>query len=94
MGYIVFTGIRNFATTCGFRILIQSERTPGYLDTRIEAFLVQLGDIIDKMSDTDFEGHKRSLVIKRLEKPKNLDQESTRHWNQISGEYYDFESGM
>ena len=93
LGYIVFTSIRNFSTTCGFRILIQSERTPEYLDTRIEAFLVQLGDIIDKMSDADFEGHKRSLIIKRLEKPKNLDQESTRHWNQISGEYYEFESG-
>lgn len=93
LGYIVFTSLRTFSTTLGFRLLIQSERTPEYLDSRIEAFLVQLGGIIDKMSDSDFEGHKRSLTLKRLEKPKNLDQESTRHWTQISGEYYDFEIG-
>lgn len=93
LGYIVFTSMRTFATTCGFRLLIQSERTPDYLDSRIEAFLVQVGELIDNMSDADFEGHKRSLILKRLEKPRNLDQESTRHWTQISGEYYDFEQG-
>ncbi|WZH44856.1 Metalloenzyme LuxS/M16 peptidase-like protein [Fusarium acuminatum] len=48
-------------------------------------------DTLDKMSDTEFEGHKRSLIVRRLEKLRNLDQESTRHWNQITNEYYDFE---
>lgn len=94
LGYIVFAGIRNFATRCGFRFLIQSERTPDYLDRRIEAFLIQFGTTLDKMSDSDFEGHKRSLVNKRLEKLRNLDQETTRHWAQVSNEYYDFEQGM
>lgn len=93
LGYIVFTGIRNFATTCGLRILIQSEKTPEYLDQRIEAFLVQIGETIASMSDADFEGHKRSLIIKQLEKPRNLDQESSRHWTHIAAEYYDFEQG-
>jgi insulysin len=93
LGYVVFAGARTFATTCGIRILVQSERTPHYLDTRIEAFLAQVGDILDKMTDTEFEGHKRSLIIKRLEKLRNLDQESSRHWSQISSEYYDFEQG-
>lgn len=94
LGYIVFSSIRNFATTCGFRILIQSERTPQYLDKRIEAFLAQFGRTLGKMSETEFEGHKRSLIIKRLEKLRNLDQESSRHWTQICNEYYDFEQGM
>ncbi|PHH91307.1 hypothetical protein CDD83_1011 [Cordyceps sp. RAO-2017] len=94
LGYIVFSSIRNFATTCGFRILIQSERTPGYLDSRIEAFLAQFGRTLDGMSDADFEGHKRSLIIKRLEKLRNLDQETSRHWAQISNEYYDFEQAQ
>lgn len=91
LGYIVFTGVRSFATTCGYRFLIQSERTPDYLDKRVEAFIVQFGKILDEMSDSDFEGHKRSLINKRLEKPKNLDQETARQWGQISGEYFDFE---
>ncbi|PON27902.1 insulysin [Trichoderma gamsii] len=94
LGYIVFASIRNFATTCGFRFLIQSERTPDYLDRRIEAFLVQFGESLQKMTDTEFEGHKRSLINKRLEKLRNLDQETSRHWAQISNEYYDFEQAQ
>lgn len=94
LGYIVFASIRNFATTCGFRFLIQSERTPDYLDRRIEAFLVRFGESLQKMTEAEFEGHKRSLIIKRLEKLRNLDQETSRHWAQISNEYYDFEQGM
>ncbi|KAH7303590.1 Metalloenzyme, LuxS/M16 peptidase-like protein [Stachybotrys elegans] len=91
LGYIVFTGMRTFSTTCGFRVLIQSERTPAYLDSRIEAFLEKVGALLENMSEADFEGHKRSLIIKRLEKLTNLDQESSRHCTQISSEYYDFE---
>lgn len=85
--------MRNFATRCGFRFLIQSERTPDYLDRRIEAFLIQFSSTLENMSDADFEGHKRSLINKRLEKLRNLDQESSRHWVQVSNEYYDFEQG-
>ncbi|OAA74109.1 Metalloenzyme, LuxS/M16 peptidase-like, metal-binding protein [Cordyceps fumosorosea ARSEF 2679] len=94
LGYIVFAGMRNFATTCGVRFLIQSEREPEYLDRRVEAFLIQFGLTLDKMSDSEFESHKRSLINKRLEKLRNLDQESSRHWTQISKEYYDFEQAQ
>ncbi|KAJ9425219.1 insulysin [Fusarium oxysporum] len=91
LGYIVFSGPRAFSTTYGFRFLIQSEMTPEFLDSRIEAFLMRYADTLEKMSETEFEGHKRSLIVRRLEKLRNLDQESTRHWNQITNEYYDFE---
>lgn len=91
LGYIVFTGARSFATTYGYRFLIQSERTPEYLDRRIEAFIVQFSKTLEEMSSADFDGHKRSLINKRLEKPKNLGQETARQWAQISNEYYDFE---
>ncbi|KJZ78997.1 hypothetical protein HIM_01770 [Hirsutella minnesotensis 3608] len=94
LGYIVFSSMRNFATTCGFRFLIQSEKTPLYLDNRIEAFLAQFAQTLEKMSEADFEGHKRSLIVKRLEKLRNLDQESSRHWTQICNEYYDFEQAQ
>ncbi|KAK5990278.1 Insulin-degrading enzyme [Cladobotryum mycophilum] len=94
LGYIVFASMKTFATTCGLRFLIQSERTPEYVDGRIEAFLVQFGETLEKMSETEFEGHKRSLIIKRLEKMRNLDQETSRHWTQIANEYYDFEQAQ
>lgn len=93
LGYIVFTGTRSSATRNGLRILVQSERTPDYVDSRIEAFLVHLDEVIDNMSEAEFEGHKRSLILKRLEKPRNLGQESNRHWSEIASEYYDFENG-
>ncbi|TDZ49920.1 putative zinc protease [Colletotrichum trifolii] len=91
LGYVVFSGVRSFATTYGFRFIIQSERTPEYLESRIEAFLNLFSNNLESMSDADFEGHKRSLIVRRLEKLKNLDQESSRHWAQISSEYYDFD---
>ncbi|RCI10149.1 hypothetical protein L249_8413 [Ophiocordyceps polyrhachis-furcata BCC 54312] len=94
LGYIVFSGIRNFATTCGFRVLIQSEKTPEYLEKRIEAFMAQFSRTLATMSEAEFEGHKRSLIIRRLEKLRSLDQESSRHWGHISNEYYDFEQAQ
>ncbi len=94
LGYIVLSGVRASSTTYGFRFIIQSEKTAPYLETRIELFLEILGKKIEAMTETEFENHKRSLIVKRLEKPKFLDQETNRHWNQIHSEYYDFESGM
>ena len=93
LGYVVFSSMRSLYTTVGVRFLIQSERTPQYLDTRIEAFLTRYGDTLAEMSDTEFEGHKRSVIVKRLEKLKNLNQESSRHWQQLSNGFYDFEQG-
>jgi len=94
LGYIVYSGVRASTTTYGFRFIIQSEKTAPYLETRIELFLESLGRTLKEMSEKDFENHKRSLTVKRLEKPKYLDQETGRHWNQIHGEYYDFDFGM
>ncbi|KOS19222.1 putative zinc protease mug138 [Escovopsis weberi] len=94
LGYIVFASMKTFATTCGLRFLIQSEKTPEFVDRRIESFLIQFSETLEKMSEAEFEGHKRSLIIKRLEKLRNLDQETTRHWTQISNEYFDFEQAQ
>ena len=90
LGYIVFSGTRTFATTMGYRVLIQSERHPPYLEERIDAFLDKVMLDLDEMSEEDFEGHRRSLINKRLEKLKNLEQESSRLWAYIGGERFNF----
>ncbi|MCJ1304923.1 Insulinase (Peptidase M16) [Hypocenomyce scalaris] len=90
LGYIVFTGARMAATTMGYRVIIQSEHPTSYLEQRINAFLAFFSESLAAMSDEEFESHKQSLINKRLEKLKNLEQESTRFWNHISGEYFDF----
>ncbi|KAK4218084.1 UCH-domain-containing protein [Rhypophila decipiens] len=94
LGYIVFSGVRPSTTTYGFRFIIQSEKTAPYLETRIELFLESMLKTLESMSDKDFENNKRSLIVKRLEKPKHLDQETGKHWNQIHSEYYNFESAQ
>lgn len=94
LGYIVFSGRRILGTTIGIRFLIQSEKTPEFLDRRIEAFLVYLGGLLEEMSETNFESHKRSLINKRLQKLRNLEEESARYCAQIESEYYDFDRGL
>jgi len=91
LGYVVFSGARTTSTTIGYRFIIQSEKTPEYLESRIDAFLSGFSSTLTEMTDSEFEGHKRSLITKRLEKLKNLDQESSRVWNYIDSEYLDFE---
>ena len=90
LGYIVFTGPKSAATTIGYRVIIQSEKPTEFLEERINAFLAMFGKSLEAMSQEEFDSHKKSVVNKRLEKLKNLDQESQRFWSHISNEYLDF----
>ncbi|KAJ5466589.1 hypothetical protein N7539_009545 [Penicillium diatomitis] len=90
LGYVVWSGSRYNTTTMGYRVIIQSERNATYLESRIDAFLSQFGQTLEKMSDDEFEGHKRSVINKRLEKLKNLSSETGRFWSQVRSEYLDF----
>lgn len=94
LGYVVFSGVRPTATILGYRFIVQSERNPEYLESRIDAFLTGYRSTLESMTDSEFEGHKRSLITKRLEKLKNLGQESGRLWTHIASEYLDFELSM
>ena len=64
----------------GFRVLVQSDRHPEYLDSRIEAFLDSLGKTIEEMSEEEFEKNKTALAVKRLEKPKKLYTRTAKFW--------------
>ncbi|KAI1358013.1 Metalloenzyme, LuxS/M16 peptidase-like protein, partial [Xylaria arbuscula] len=94
LGYIVSSGLQDFATTHGLYFMIQSEMTSEYLVSRIDAFLLAQAAALRDMPDTVFEKHKGSLINKQLEKLQNLDQETQRHWEEISNEYYDFEAAQ
>ncbi|KAL1387083.1 a-pheromone processing metallopeptidase Ste23 [Phyllosticta capitalensis] len=90
LGYVVFSGAVTHLTRIGFRVLIQSERTPDYLESRIDAFLLGVEKKIEEMSDDDFEAHKESVKNTRKEKLRNLSQENSRFWTHICGETLDF----
>lgn len=86
LGYVAMAS----ATATGLRVLVQSERDPVYVETRIESFLTGLKDIIDKMTDDEFDRHRQALIDKKEEQPKNLGEESRRFWSRISDKYYEF----
>ena len=90
LGYIVWSGTSSTATTIAYRVIVQSERSCAYLEERINAFLALAGRTIKGMSDQEFEGHRRSIINKRLETPKNLDAEINRFWTHVVSEYYHF----
>ena len=90
LGYVVFSGGRLNITTLTYRVLIQSERSAPYLESRIENFLANYKVTLEKMTDKELQGHINSVIVKRTEKLKNLDQESARLFNYIVNEYYDF----
>ena len=94
LGYVVFSGPSMHNNWLGYRLLIQSERPPEYLEERIDAFLVQFQTELTNMSDEEFEKHKKSLINKRLESLKYLNAETTRFWSHIMSERYDFEQGL
>ena len=43
LGYTVYSGVRRSNGTLGIGFIIQSDRSPGYLDTRIEHFIQMQG---------------------------------------------------
>ena len=90
LGYVVWSGVRPSVTMTGYRVLIQSERPPQYLEQRIDAFLAKFKNDLASMEQDDFEKHKRSLIARKLEKMKNLNGETGRLWNYILSEYYNF----
>ncbi|EPS39814.1 hypothetical protein H072_6386 [Dactylellina haptotyla CBS 200.50] len=86
LGYVVFSGSLMQATTMGYRVLVQSERSCAYLEERIEAFL----NLDWEMDEEAFDKHKQSVLNRLQESLKNLNQESNRLWWHVASEAYDF----
>ncbi|GAB6025052.1 hypothetical protein CHUAL_010157 [Chamberlinius hualienensis] len=91
LGYIVWSGIRRSNSVQGFTIIVQSDRNSSYVDGRIEAFLLSMESYLEEMSDDEFERHRESLIALRLEKPKKLFSQTSKYWNEITCQQYNFE---
>ncbi|MBT6503304.1 MAG: hypothetical protein HOK67_25720 [Deltaproteobacteria bacterium] len=91
LGYIVWSGYRESGKVDGFVFIIQSNvKEPVYLQSRIEKFIADFGSQLDRFSEDEFSQYKEALVAKRLEMPKNLQEETNRYWGEISSGRYDF----
>lgn len=91
LGYVVFSGMLTQIKISAYHVLIQSERTPEYLESRIEAFLRGFKKTLADMSPDSFDGFKRSVINDRREKVKNLNQESNRFWGHVTNEMFFFD---
>ena len=72
------------------RIIVQSERTPAYLEERVDAFLDEMLTMLQNMTEEVFKEHKHGLEKKWTEDPKNLREESNQYWQHIDSGYLDF----
>ncbi|CAG8459644.1 11740_t:CDS:10 [Diversispora eburnea] len=91
LGYLTHSGWRIDILSMGFRFIIQSVKDTVHLENRIEAFLDKLLNIIEEMTEEDYQKEKESLIVKKLEKPKNLYKESREYWEHIKSGLYDFD---
>lgn len=92
-GYIVFSGPRRANGVQGLRFIIQSEKAPHYLESRVEAFLCTMERAVEEMSEEAFQKHIQALAIRRLDKPKKLSAECAKYWGEIISQQYNFDRG-
>jgi insulysin len=93
LGYIVFTSLKTTANNVkNLMFLIQSDSfDPIHVDTRIENFLtVFRTKIMVEMTEEAFQDNVDSFCESILEKDKNLGEESSKHWNVINNQTYQF----
>ncbi|XP_028845325.1 insulin-degrading enzyme isoform X2 [Denticeps clupeoides] len=91
LGYIVFSGPRRANGVQGLRFIIQSEKAPHYLESRVEAFLFGMEKVVMDMSEEAFQKHIQALAIRRLDKPKKLAAECAKYWGEIISQQYNFD---
>lgn len=90
LGYVVFSSVANTHGTTNLRILVQSERSSAYLESRIVAFLNSFGRTLEEMPEDVFEKHKSSLIKSLEQKLTNLRQEHERFTTAIYLADYNF----
>ncbi|KAF9388399.1 Insulinase (Peptidase M16) [Mortierella sp. AD011] len=92
LGYLVYSGVRKQTGSTGIRFIIQSERDPVHVESRIEHFLESnMKTYLEEITQEDYDKQVNSLIQKKLEKDKNLRTETYRYWGQIISGYYDFD---
>uniref|UniRef100_A0A668VIZ8 Insulin-degrading enzyme n=1 Tax=Oreochromis aureus TaxID=47969 RepID=A0A668VIZ8_OREAU len=90
-GYSVHSGPRRANGVQGLYFLIQSEKAPHYLESRVEAFLCAMEKAVEEMSKEAFQKHIQALAIRRLDKPKKLSAECAKYWGEIISQQYNFD---
>lgn len=91
LGYLVFSGVKRSNGVQGFRIIVQSDRHPAFLEDRIEAFLKGAEKYLEHMSEEEFLKHRAALAAQKLEKPKRMFNKALQLWHEITAQIYNFD---
>ena len=95
LGYVVSAGIRRMDTQSGNLFLVQSPSAGvTHLENAVIEFLQAYIAQWDDMSEAAFEQQKAGLMIRLLEKDKNLNQRSQRYWQNLAEENYAFNTNQ
>ncbi|KAJ3416993.1 hypothetical protein HDV05_007475 [Chytridiales sp. JEL 0842] len=94
LGYIVSGGVRKQTGVIGYRVIVQSEKSPWHLEERVTAFLESMKATLESMTDEEFKKNVDALAFSLLEKSKNLYEEASRHWGHVTSGYYDFDQNV
>ncbi|KAF7969517.1 hypothetical protein HWV62_27003 [Athelia sp. TMB] len=92
LGYIVHCSswVLSGAGSSGVRIVVQSEKGPAYLETRVDAFLDSMQAVMESMSEEEFAEQKDGLERRLTEKMKTVSEETNLFWSHIDSGYLDF----
>ncbi|KAL0946537.1 hypothetical protein HGRIS_012745 [Hohenbuehelia grisea] len=95
LGYVVSCSqwVLSGSTQKGVRIVVQSEKSPGYLEERTEVFLDGMKAVLEGMNDEELQEQKNGLKRKWLEADKNLAEEMGRFLAHINTGHFDFLRG-
>ncbi|XP_019101972.1 PREDICTED: insulin-degrading enzyme-like 1, peroxisomal [Camelina sativa] len=81
---VFFLLLRNDSGIYGVQFIIQSSvKGPGHIDSRVESLLKNFESKLYEMSDEDFNSNVTALIDMKLEKHKNLKEESRFYWREI-----------
>eukprot|EP00250_Pteridium_aquilinum_P021928 c25264_g2_i1 orf=2311-5265(+) len=84
LGYIVVLANRDDFGVRGAQFIIQSaSKDPKDLDARVEEFLSSFEDNLMRLTDEEFKSNVNALIEIKLEKHKNLQEETQVFWSEI-----------
>ncbi|KAJ4971577.1 hypothetical protein NE237_004676 [Protea cynaroides] len=84
LGYITMLSHRNDSGIRGVHFIVQSTvKDPRQIDLRIEAFLKVFETKLNEMTNDEFRDNVNALINMKLEKHKNLQEESAFYWQEI-----------
>lgn len=84
LGYITVLMQRNDSGVRGVQFIIQSTaKGPKHIDLRVESFLKMFESKLHEMSDEEFKSNVSALIDMKLEKHKNLREESGFYWREV-----------